>query len=90
VTGTYGIATILKILCGNNHNMDIILEYIDKKASSMLAKKVVINYKLLLFMQLLGKGLKTILIVVALLGLHVALDSAKNTVWIISKKKLML
>jgi len=30
---TYGIATVLKISCGNNHIVDIIPEHIDNKAS---------------------------------------------------------
>jgi len=37
------------------------------------AKNFVINYKLLVLMQLLGKGLKSIAIITALLGIHASL-----------------
>ncbi len=36
-------------------------------------KNCVINYKLLVLMQLLGKGLKSIAIITALLGIHASL-----------------
>ena len=57
---TYGIATVLKISCGNNHIMDIFPECIDNTASRHSTKNFVINYKFLILMQLLEKGLKTI------------------------------
>jgi len=75
---TYGIATVLKISCGNNHTVDIIPERIDHTAPRHSTKNFVINYKFLILMQLLGKGLKTISIVVALLGMRVALGSYKT------------
>jgi len=75
---TYGIATVLKISCGNNHIVNIICECIDNTALRHSTKIFVINYKFLILMQLLGKGLKTISIIVALLGMHVALGSYKT------------
>jgi len=74
---TYGIATVLKISCGNHHMVEIIPEHLNNEAPRHSTKNFVLNYKLLIIMQLLGKGLKTISIVTALLGMHVALGNYK-------------
>jgi len=74
---TYGIATVLKISCGNHHMVEIIPECLNNEAPRHSTKKFVLNYKLLIIMQLLGKELKTISIITALLGMHVALGNYK-------------
>jgi len=75
---TYGIATVLKISCGNHHMVEIIPECLNNEAPRHSTKNFVLNYKLLIIMQfLLGKRLKTISIVTALLGMHVALGNYK-------------
>jgi len=47
----------------------------DNQAPRHSIKKFVLNYKLLIIMQLLGKKLKTSSIVIALLGMHVTLGN---------------
>jgi len=74
---TYGIATVLKISCDNHHMVEIIPEHLNNKAPRHSTKIFVLNYKLLIIMQLLGKGLKTISIVTALLGMRVTLGNYK-------------
>jgi len=57
--------------------VEIIPECLNNEAPRHSTKNFVLNYKLLIIMQLLGKGLKTISIVTALLGMHVALGNYK-------------
>jgi len=70
---TYRIATVIQISCGNAHCVEIIPERIDTSEEKHTVKIFVINYKLLILMQMLGKGLKSIAIITALLGLHTSL-----------------
>jgi len=70
---TFGIATVLKISCGNHHVIDIIPEHIDKNLPKHHASNFMINYKLLILMQFLGKGIKSITVITALLGMRVSL-----------------
>jgi len=63
----------LKIICDNGHDVEIIPEQINTLEEKHTAKNFIINYKLLLLMQLLGKGLKSIAIITALLGIHASL-----------------
>jgi len=70
---TYGIATVVKISCGNAHYVEIVPERIDTLEEKHTAKNFVLNYKLLILMQMLGKGLKSIAIITALLGLRTSL-----------------
>jgi len=70
---TYGIATVIKISCRNAHCVKIVPEQIDTSEEQYTVKHFVINYKLLILMQMLGKGLKSIAIITALLGLHTSL-----------------
>jgi len=52
---TYGIATVVKISCGNHHMIEIIPEHLNNKAPRHSTKTFVLNYILLIIMQLLGK-----------------------------------
>jgi len=70
---TYGIATVIQISCRNAHCVEIVSEQIDTSEEKHTVKNVVTNYKLLILMQMLGKGLKSIAIITALLGLHTSL-----------------
>jgi len=70
---TFGIATVLKISCGNHHIIEIIPERIDKNLPKHHASNFMINYKLLILMQFLGKGIKSITVITALLGMRVSL-----------------
>jgi len=73
---TYGIATVIKITCGNNHVVEIVPDMIDDNKSHN-TKNFVSNYKLLLLMQLLGKGMTGMAIVTALLGIRATLGFYK-------------
>ena len=74
---TYGIATILTISCGNNHVVKVIPDCIDNNISKHNIKNFIINYKLLILMQLLGKGLKTISVIGAFWGIQSSLGNYK-------------
>jgi len=83
---TYGIATVIKISCGNAHCVEIVPERIDTLEEKHMVKNFVLNYKLLILMQMLGKGLKSIAIITALLGLHTSLGF--YTTWKVMLDKL--
>jgi len=72
---TYGIATVFDITCKNGHDVQIIPELIDETQEKYSTNNFMLNYKLLLLMQLLGKGLKSIAIVTALLGICVTIGN---------------
>jgi len=59
----------LRITCGNGHNVEIIPEHINILEEKHTTKYFVTNYKLFLLMQLLGKCLKSVANVTALLGI---------------------
>jgi len=73
---TYGIATMIKISCENNHVIEIVPDMIDENKMHN-TKQFVSNYKLLLLMQLLGKGMTGMAIVTALLGICATLGFYK-------------
>ena len=70
---TYGIATVFKFSCGNSHTIEIIPERLDNERPKHHASNFMINYKLLLLMQFLGKGIKSITVITGLLGIRVSL-----------------
>jgi len=73
---TYGIATVVKMTCRNGHVVEIVPKMINEN-DKWDTKNVAANYKLLLLMQLLGKGLKGMAIITALLGIHSTLGNYK-------------
>jgi len=73
---TYGIATVIKISCVNNHVVEIVPDMVDDNKTHN-TKNFVANYKLLLLMQLLGKGMTGMAIVTALLGIRATLGFYK-------------
>jgi len=76
---TYGIAMVFDITCKNGHDVQIIPELIDETQEKYSTNNFMLNYKLLLLMQLLGKGLKSIAIVTALLGMQIGIGN--DAIW---------
>jgi len=74
-TKNYGIAMVFDITCKNGHDVQIIPELIDETQEKHSTNNFMLTYKLLLLMQLLGKGIKSIAIVTALLGMRVAIGN---------------
>ena len=66
---------VFDITCKNGHDVQIIPELIDETQEKYSTNNFMLNYKLLLLMQLLGKGLKSIAIVTALLGMRVTIGN---------------
>jgi len=77
------IATVLKISCGNKHHVDIIPEHINDTVQKNCYRN---------WLQLLGKGLMTISVVIALIGYALVIISRYGKKfwidWVIYRKVL--
>jgi len=79
---TYGLVTVLTFTCTNNHVTQVMPECVDDSLHKHTTKNFVLNYKYILAMQLLGKGLRSMSTFTALMGIRVNPGNYKTWRWI--------